>query len=361
MYDTCEAGVKGGDGTFYGHFSMMTDTPPEYGMNDMMYIKTYVESTKCDFNAWEPDSDEYNSFEYGTVLNGLNDDTFSQMRAEIKKNNIDICGLNYENRNSPERGIANWYFQEISMAELKYEIKTGHFWNLFRIVKSAPDGHCLIHSITTSLRVQHKRAVDNDIILKSIQTETHSNIEKYKGFLEEYQKLKLIKHMKDYIYLKKYNTIFGDQVPLIIANALQLDIIIIEARENSWYPRIIAGPQGCSKTRVYIYKCREHYDGIGFTERMVGLEPPGSRIYFCKNDPQNTLVIECGNSNLPTSTNRAISQSPQDTGYQNNDETSANLLRICFWNIRGLYQYKLCKNICGSFLARYDVILLVQQ
>ena len=107
-----------------------------------------------------------------------------------------------------------------------------------------PDGHCLVSSVCKSLILQHKRTIDNGTILKAIEIETQNNAEMYGGFLEESQKANLVKFIEDYIYIKIYNSPFGDHVPLAIANVLLIDLIIIEAMENSWHPRTIFASQG---------------------------------------------------------------------------------------------------------------------
>ena len=59
-----------------------------------------------------------------------------------------------------------------------------------------------------------------------------------------------------------YNSPIGDHVPLAIAKALLINLIIIEAMKNSWHPRAISASQGITNAQVYIYIWREHYDGI---------------------------------------------------------------------------------------------------
>ena len=103
--------------------------------------------------------------------------------------------------------IRNHYFRKIPLPEPKQQINTGGFWDVFRIIRSEPDGHCLISSVSKSLTVQLKRAIDNEFVLKLMQTELNNNIEMYKGFLEETQRPLLVKYIKDYIYRKIYNSL----------------------------------------------------------------------------------------------------------------------------------------------------------
>ena len=95
------------------------------------------------------------------------------------------------------------------MSELKEQLEMGKFWNVFRIVKSMPDGHCLVSSVCKSLILRHKRTIDNGTILEAIEIETQNNAEMYGGFLEESQRANLVKFIEDYIYRKYIIPLLG--------------------------------------------------------------------------------------------------------------------------------------------------------
>ena len=68
---------------------------------------------------------------------------------------------------------------------------------------------------------------------------------------------------------------------------------------------------------------------------------------IAKNDPHNpTLFPKNNNDPKPHLAGKCI--------------THADLkkINICFWNIRGLTHHKLQSEICGSFSANFDIILL---
>ena len=74
-----------------------------------------------------------------------------------------------------------------------------------------------------------------------------------------------MKHLLSYLYLilyhKVYNSGFGDLVPVIIARAKKLNIVIVSKEfEKGFYKLPFAID---SSDEVYIRKNGDHYDGIG--------------------------------------------------------------------------------------------------
>ena len=59
-----------------------------------------------------------------------------------------------------------------------------------------------------------------------------------------------------------YDSPFGDMSPLIIANALNVDLVIVESQGNIWDPKIITGCNSDENKRINVYKKGEHYDGL---------------------------------------------------------------------------------------------------
>ena len=86
--------------------------------------------------------------------------------------------------------------------------------------------------------------------------------------------------------------------------------------EISWHPRAISASQGITNAQVYIYKCGEHYDGIGFTNCLNDVRlydnddvdrHSGEKDVFTtlleevSSLPQNVDKIICGDFNSRTS------------------------------------------------------------
>lgn len=69
-----------------------------------------------------------------------------------------------------------------------------------------------------------------------------------------------MKELREYLLLKKYNTTFGDIVPLVIANAHKINISIINQTLSWTYPVFIK-PSHPSTTNLTVHLHGEHYSG----------------------------------------------------------------------------------------------------
>ena len=64
-------------------------------------------------------------------------------------------------------------------------------------------------------------------LIDSIVNETRANLSAYVEFLINSSSAVLPEKMERYVKDKVYNTVFGDMVPLIISNALNINLLII--------------------------------------------------------------------------------------------------------------------------------------
>ena len=177
---------------------------------------------------------------------------------------VSMCVDNEYSKTHKHKFHSN-YFSQISRRFLRQQLSSREFWHAFKIVKSKPDGHCLVSSMSTSLRLQHGEIMNNDSLLNKIISETTENIRLYRAFQSPTQASSLQAQLNDYMERKIYNTCFGDCVPLIIANMLHINIILIENIGLMYSPKIITG-SGNTHRYVYIYKRGEHYDGLSLTD-----------------------------------------------------------------------------------------------
>ena len=102
------------------------------------------------------------------------------------------------------------------------------FWNHFSVLKSPGDGHCFIHSVSASVASMHPpECVSNAVILAKVKNEVLSYTPWYIPFVDGASMMSLLNGMHGYVDHKRYDTPFGDIVPHIVANALEVDIIIM--------------------------------------------------------------------------------------------------------------------------------------
>lgn len=106
-----------------------------------------------------------------------------------------------------------------------------------------------------------------DLKLKFIK-ETHQNKDAYLPFVNNNCISELRNGLKEYILNKNYDTAFGDLVPLIAANALGINIIIV-SKQRSYEDVLVIPDNHKHHKSVCILKTGDHYDSL-FLRRNAG-------------------------------------------------------------------------------------------
>ena len=157
------------------------------------------------------------------------------------------------NRHAPN-SVIDW---------LKRNIDSDIFWSYFKIKTSPGDGHCFVHSVISSSTAPllEPLFIEYTELLAKIEKETIENVTLYAGFLVDEQKPRLLDDMHRYLRDKIYETPFGDLVPLIVANALETNIIIIEDKLTRKVIREVKPfDVGNASHLMILYKKGDHYD-----------------------------------------------------------------------------------------------------
>ena len=123
----------------------------------------------------------------------------------------------------------------------------------YEIIRSPGDGHCLIHSIQTCLRHQ-KIALPREIV-EIVQSEVLQNLPAYSRFAPSDN---IISEMSRYILNKDYNSLFGDMLSDILANALKCAICILNKQETN-YNIIWINEDKSSETTLFVHRSNHHY------------------------------------------------------------------------------------------------------
>ena len=107
--------------------------------------------------------------------------------------------------------------------------------------------------------------IDINVLSAKLETETLVNSDMYMNFINaEDRAMALANGLNDYIVHKKYDTAFGDLVPIIIANALSVNLLIITQHVGVHHNEMLL----CSHNReahtrtLMLYKTDTHYDAI---------------------------------------------------------------------------------------------------
>ena len=95
----------------------------------------------------------------------------------------------------------------------------------FELIRSSPDGHCLIYAILNGLKHIHDINIPYTELLDKIRSESLSKVMSYSvghSDVENY-----ISEMNKYLEHKSYNSGYGDIVPIIIANSLPANLYVV--------------------------------------------------------------------------------------------------------------------------------------
>ena len=107
------------------------------------------------------------------------------------------------------------------------------FWKVFEIHKSPGDGHCVLHSIKSSLFSQTSTNVTISDLIEGIINEVSNNSYDYIDFSESLHDL--YNEIDAYVNDRIYDTSSGDRVPQIVANAINVDKTIVTETRDEYY------------------------------------------------------------------------------------------------------------------------------
>ena len=105
----------------------------------------------------------------------------------------------------------------------------------------------------------------SSLLLKKLESETLKNARLYSTVKPNKSQAVLLDKMKQYIDYNNYKTLFGDMVPLIMCNALNINLIVI-SKHNTGYDVMTVntgdklGGETILSPHVVLMKCDEHYD-----------------------------------------------------------------------------------------------------
>ena len=131
-----------------------------------------------------------------------------------------------------------------------------------QISPSLMDGHCFLYSIVKSCHSQLTPSCDINVafILRKMRSELTTSPDEYTGFKIDSDIIAVKTAFNFYAFDKKYNTYFGDTVPLLCANSLGINIGVLDDSHNSSSKVIFS--RNKTKACVFIRKNGDHYDGL---------------------------------------------------------------------------------------------------
>ena len=208
------------------------------------------------------------------------------------------------------------------------------------------------------------------------------NVTDYILHIDNNSRLKLFTYLNRYINNKVYDTSFGDLVPLIVANAIKMNLIIIDKTNDECKCHIIPVVQNASPLRVnsvIIIKEGEHYNGLIYvstccgagSEDLVNVGGGFTRLHeeyidskLPNVDNNKVNVNDMNFSHAEPHDNYVVTHSP--VAIQNNvyekcvQRFTKRELKFCSWNICGLTEANLYDDILGEFFKSFDFIFLTE-
>ena len=133
-----------------------------------------------------------------------------------------------------------------------------------------------MHSVVTTFNANMSDNIgaklDVDVLSAKLTNETMTNSHEYMNYIEFINSddgtgiPSLRHHVLEYVQHKNYNNLYGDIVPVIVANALMLNILIVEQTGNTYKlhlvkPRHDIGSSILHRTLI-LHKKNAHYDAI---------------------------------------------------------------------------------------------------
>ena len=172
--------------------------------------------------------------------------------------------------------------------------------------------------------------VNNSKLIQLLEDETMKDIDNYKYFSPDMCKESIMEGLYLYAKHRVYKTDFGDMVPYILRNALNVELLIITKCDNKIKATVVDGDNINEDIGgvLCIYKEGERYDALVKRDVYVSMG----------------ITTDCSQQQINPC------QTDMDENVSNQD------IKICFWNINGLTQNKLNDHLLDKFLKMYDLI-----
>ena len=157
-----------------------------------------------------------------------------------------------------------------SLDNIKTLINNGSFWKYYNVEYSPGDGHCFMYSVKSSLKSQLCLDISIEDLSRLITCKSLSNRDYYLHCIYRNSVYNLMKELSDYIERKLYKSWFGDIVPTITANALNIGIIVIEKRNNGFECYNVGkNANNSNSIPLILLKNGEQYDGLTIIHNQI--------------------------------------------------------------------------------------------
>ena len=249
-------------------------------------------------------------------------------------------------------------YDKITEGAIHEMLTDGCFFKVFEIMPSPMDGHWFMHPILSALLLQTTGTnafsdLNMNQLISMIKEEAILNENRYLQFFLGMSRLYIFDKLDNYFENKRYDSAPIDLIPLITANALQMDFGII-TRDTSGvhsYRRVHCDANNADV--LLVYKFDDHYDGLA---PISYNQAYGTNNFRISNGPRPKVYSDIHNHYYDENDIWTRNLSNEKTDPQKTKTT----IKIISWNIHGLNEEKLSQCIVGCFLKRFDIILLTE-
>ena len=133
----------------------------------------------------------------------------------------------------------------------------------FTIFPSSGDGHCILHSFQNSWQHQLSSSTkpSMEAIINGIFVECVLNRQSYVPFTN-LSVPAFVSQMKSYLLNRQYSSAFCDVVPLILSNAFQVGISVLNNVRGKLFTYEITPFSGSTNGHICVYRSSDHYSGL---------------------------------------------------------------------------------------------------
>ncbi len=134
--------------------------------------------------------------------------------------------------------------------------------NNWALHRSPMDGHCLLHNAVTSYNSQlpDSPKLLLSSLIEKIVLHVNSHLTDYTIFGLSVPKI--LSQLEKYIHERKYNSDFGDLVPLIITQVLSVNLLVLDTDCSETVKQHLFEAFPLSTNQIAVHRCGEHYNGL---------------------------------------------------------------------------------------------------
>ena len=189
---------------------------------------------------------------------------FQSFRKESLRSSTVQSIIKFSQTVKPTREVEMTAAKSLGNDQEKFmnDTNDGFFWSSHKIQQAPSDGHCLLLTLVSFAKSQLFDCAYYNVanLIDVVWRETIVNVNEYVHFYENNPETTLIRYMDLYLCHKIHDMWYGDIVPMILVNALHLNLVLMNKTDLK--PRLIKCRIPHNVDCVMLLKCPNHYNSI---------------------------------------------------------------------------------------------------